>query len=415
MSKRSRERKQRRMAEQGLRPPPRPPISSARAPALPHKQVPPAWRGNEQLYDYLVHILRDSHTLRQEPEFRDLYFDLEQTAEVNARVMAKHEKKLREMANKSKDERQEYYDEVRIEAIEELATPEFRQEVLHRLQNLSKRLASGRDAQKKEIALMLQPVLQMQQIPWGICGLITSIYEASTERVQKEFEQGVAEVEKILQIAEKEGNLEKLLALPESSPEIAGLLKAVRAKPAMMKQLEQNTNHALDELEQAIARGEVELGLFTEKEVERVFIAMNEYVTTNQIDLEKADPKQYTDKFTELIHHSISEIMTPERTQKMKGDVERLALQWLREKKKQGALLRLESDYLGSEAPTENPFVFAAYVGQARKFGTALAEAKSPGEDSHRSATPNDQQPMPAPTRPHRGLKERITGIFRRR
>ena len=141
--------------------------------------------GPQNAVDILSRIMRECYVLRQEPEFRNLYFDFNQAAEVSARVMAKYDEPMKKMAEASPDERQQFYDQVRIEIIGELATPAFRQDVLERLGRCSARLMKGKNRQRLEIALFLQPLLEMKAIPWGLCGLITTMYHATMDEARR--------------------------------------------------------------------------------------------------------------------------------------------------------------------------------------------------------------------------------------
>lgn len=138
--------------------------------------------------------MRDSYKLREEPEFRDLYFDVDRAAEVSVKVMKKYEKRTAEMVKASLDERQMLYDDMRIEIIDELATPEFRRDFLRRLDRCADRLKSTREVEKMEMALFLPPILQLlKEIPWGLCGLVTTIYEETTEKAFREYEENMDE------------------------------------------------------------------------------------------------------------------------------------------------------------------------------------------------------------------------------
>ena len=62
--------------------------------------------GPDYIEENFVRIMRDSYKLREEPEFRDLYFDVDRAAEVSVKVMKKYEKRAAEMEKAGPDERQ---------------------------------------------------------------------------------------------------------------------------------------------------------------------------------------------------------------------------------------------------------------------------------------------------------------------
>ncbi len=414
MSKKSREKKQRKLERRGSSAGARP-IASAQADAPAQRAVQERIRrgGKQYLEDNLIHVLRDSYQLHRESEFRDLYFDLRQTDTVSSRVMRKYEQQLQDVLKKSKDERQQFYDEVRIEIIEELAKPAFRKDVLDRLERLAQRLAGGKDVNKYEIAMLLQPLLQEKEIPWGLCGLVTSIYEASREKAERQFGQALGEFEKILGQAGGEGNLAKFLTLPDSSPEITQAVERLKARPDVLEALRKDADQAFEEFEQQIAQGKVQLDLFDSAEVERPLRALADYVAQNQVDAKSADHSEISRRMVELVQQAIDEVMTPERIQKMKDDLKRLSAEWLREKNWQGILLQGEISLLDSEPPGENAFVYAAYVNQLKRWRDAQVAANPPADEAVQAESESHEVDT-APDRP-RGLRERVIGRFGKR
>ena len=71
----------------------------------------------------------------------------------------------------------------------------------------------------------------------------------------------------------------------------------------------------------------------------------------------------------DAIVQAINEVMTPERFQRMRNDVESTAKSWLRERKKWGAALQGELIWLDEEQYEENKFVISAYLGQIKRLG----------------------------------------------
>ncbi len=361
-------------------------------------------------------IMQGSHILRNEPELGDLHFDLDKTDAVRSRVMQKYEKKLPVVLEKSEDERHEFYDEVRIEIIEELATPAFRQDALKRLEQLAERLASGKEADRFEMALVLQLMLRQKEIPWGLCGLITAIYKDSAERADRQFHEAIGEFEKMLQQVEREGSVEKLLTLPDESPEIVQVVERLRAQPGLLEELRIDADKAFQGFEGAIANGEVTLDLFTPEELQRPLRAMAGYLARNQIDAKTADKQEVAKQFVSIIRRAIGEVMTKGRIQKLKDDVQRISAQWLREKNWQGILLQGEISWLESEKPADNPFVFAAFMSQMKRWRNAQVNSDTGIEASidaaNASASPLSK--ADAPSRSQRTLGDRVAGFLGR-
>lgn len=417
MSKKSREKKRRKMQRRGL-----PGYAGSFAdrqgesPAQRALQERIARGGDHYVQDNFIRIMQSSHILRNEPEFRDLYFDLPKTDAVRSRLMKRYEKQLPEVLKKSKDEQHKFYDEVRIEIIDGLTTPAFRQDVLKRLEGLAQRLANGREADKYEMALVLQPMLQQKEIPWGLCGLITAIYEDSAEKADRQFHQAADEFEKMLQRVEHEGDLEKLLALPDESPEIAQAVERLRAQPSLMEELRKGADEAFQEFEEQITNGEVILDLFTPEELQRPLLAIAEYLATNQIDAETADKQEVAKQFAAFIQRAIGEVMTPDRTQKMKDNLQRLSAQWLREKNWQGVLLQGETSSLDTEQPSDNPFIYAAFVSQMKRWRDGQVESRTKTDASAGTANASTPPSSKAEARAnsHANLGERVARFLGR-
>jgi hypothetical protein len=418
MGKKSREKKQRRM--QGREVPGRA-SSFALVPGTSPAQQALNERilrgGAHYLQDNFIRIMQGSHRLRNEPEFRDLFFDLERTDAIRSRVMEKHEKQLPQVLKKSKDEQQVFYDEVRIEIIDELAAPGFRDEVLRRLGNLTQRLASGKEVDKFEMALILQSVLEQKEIPWGLCGLITAIYEASAAQAEKQMGSDLKEFEAVLQAAEREGSLERLLTQPDGSPEVLQVVQRLQKKPGLMQHLEHETHQAIQEFEQAIADGKVRLDLFTVEELQRPFKALAEDVSRNRSDLAKVDPQELANQFAEYVRRTLAEVMTRERTQRMKADLQRLSAEWLRARNWMGAAIPAEIYWLDSVAPAENPFLYAAYVSEMKRWRDAqVRSGGGPDASTDTGMQPGSKPSEPdAEPKPSGGLGTRVARFFARR
>jgi len=274
--------------------------------------------------------MRGCYILREEPEFRDLYFDPDKTVEVTVRVMQKHEERAAEVAQASRDEQQMFYDDVRIEIIDQLATPQFRRDFLRRLGECQERLKGTNKVKKLEMALFLDPILRQKEVPWGLCGLVTTIYEETKEKALREYEEEQELFEELLEALGGEADVEELLAMAEDPELLAAFTKKLEAKPALRERIERDIDQWIREIGEAIAQGEVELGLFTEEEILLAMVYFTDYAQRLRPEEYRSEAVSY--KFLECMQRAIADIMTPARVEAMEGHLDRLFLTWAKSK-----------------------------------------------------------------------------------
>jgi len=139
--------------------------------------------------ELFIRMMVDSAKLADEPEFSDLYLDEEKAVNVFEKWLKRYEKRLSAAEKKGEEEFQLVYDEMRIEAIDELVTPPFRKEVKERIQALTERLMGIKDLEKLEIALFMDFFLSTKKFTWGICGLILEIYDRTLKIVLTDYDE----------------------------------------------------------------------------------------------------------------------------------------------------------------------------------------------------------------------------------
>jgi hypothetical protein len=410
MSKKSKQRKH--LKPRRPRTTPWTPLGSQVSPAAQALGEKIARSGPNYVKDNFIRLMQGCYILRDEPEFRDLYFDVEKAAEASMRIGEKFEERFHQVAKASRDEQAQVYDAMRIEIIDELATPQFRQDVLRRVHLCTERLKSTDDTEKLEMALFLGAILEAKEIPWGLCGLITSIYEATAKEAQRLYHEEKEIVDAFLKAAGPERDLEKLSALPMDSPPFAAFTQSLKSKPGLRERLEREAFRVTREYEEMLARGEIELDLFTDVELIRPVTYMADYLEVNQIDPLTADPQRQADKFAEFIRRSIGEVMVKERVQQMKDALKKTAAQWLRAKNPQGAWLEIELAWLDSVAPVDNPFLYAGYLGGIHKLREQTSASAVPPQSAPASNDTSEKAEEPGS---RRGFFQRVRGIFRKR
>jgi len=319
----------------------------------------------DYLKQNLVRIMIDSAKLTEEIEFKDLYLDGDKAVQVTERWLKKYDKRLEAAKKKSPDEYHEVADEMRIEIIAELATPAFRKAVDQRLQTLMDRLMTGRDTKKLEIVMMLTPALRMKSIPWGLCGLILEIYNRTMQQTMQEYEEDQGVFDAIAEALKIEGeeNIDIFTILKHPDK----LEQVFEAQPALRQRTEKQIWEMVEAFEIALARGHVELSLFSEEEqmlpFQRIKAEFGEPFTQVQ------PSEEMHEHIFEAVRQALSEIMTPERFRRFREDVDKTATNWLRTSQKWGAAIQFELGYLDGSQYEVNKFILAAFIGQIYRLG----------------------------------------------
>jgi len=350
------------------------------SPALQHqaRKTPPAAQivatriasgGVDYMKQNLVRIMTDSVKLAEEPEFIDLYLDDETAAEASQRWLKKYKKRLAAAEKKSPDAYHEVYNEMRIEVVAELATPAFRKDVDERLQALLDRLMATEDLEKLEMVLLLKPLLGMKSVPWGLCGLIVGIYNRTMQKAIQEYEEDKVVYDAVVEAFKAEGedsvDVVKIIESPEKLEQLGEKLFA--AKPGLRQRAEKQVWDMVRAFEKELAEGRVTLDLFTQAELvlpfQRLQAEVGELLTQEQ------PTEEIRQLFFDAILQALNEIMTPERFQRLRKDVQSTAKAWLRERQKWAAALQFELGWLDGEQYEENKFVVSAFVGQMMRLG----------------------------------------------
>ncbi|MFZ5920652.1 MAG: hypothetical protein ACOYY3_06325 [Chloroflexota bacterium] len=331
--------------------------------------------GIDYLKQNLVRIMIDSAKLSKEIEFKDLYLDAEKAAQVTERWLKKYDKRLEAARRKNPDKYHEVADEMRVEIIAELATPDFRKEVDQRLQTLMDRLMTGRDTKKLETVMMLTPALRMRSIPWGVCGLIVAIYNRTMQRAMQEYEEDRVVFDAVAEALKADGeekiDIFTMLKHPDKLEQVGK--KIFEAQPGLRQRVEKQIWEMVEAFEDALARGDVELSLFSEEELmlpfQRIQAEFGEAVMQAQ------PSEEMRERSFEFVRQALSEIMTPERFRRFRQEVDKTATNWLRTRQKWGAALQFELGYLDGDRYEENKFILAAFIGQIYRRGKAHKSA----------------------------------------
>ncbi len=154
--------------------------------------------GPDDFADSFIHIMQRSATLRHEPEFADFYLDPMQTLEVTARHFPRFQRQMMQMLRRGEEPDATKYDNYRIAVLDDMDTPQLRQQLRRRLDRYTNRYKRKRgcDVAKLESALFLRVLLDekanklvggKKPLPLGVYALVTVIYEDSFNRAMEEI------------------------------------------------------------------------------------------------------------------------------------------------------------------------------------------------------------------------------------
>jgi hypothetical protein len=142
----------------------------------------------------LIRIMLGSADLRSEKEFADFYLAPLPLLKAAARRFRRFRRRAKRAARRDVEVNVSIYDDFRIAVLNDLDTPELRQELQRRLGQCIDRLKYGHDEDKIEIVMFLSMFLSdaaskifkgRRRIPLGSYGLMTVIYEDSFNRAME--------------------------------------------------------------------------------------------------------------------------------------------------------------------------------------------------------------------------------------
>jgi len=317
--------------------------------------------GGDYLEENFIRVLTESAELAGEPEFSDLSFDDEKAVQVTERWMKRFEKRLNAAEKKGPDEYQQAYDAMRIKVIDELATPAFRKTVDERLAALTERLAAINDPKYLEIALLLKPILKIKKIPLGINGLILEIYHQTMKQAMQKYEEDFKILDTLTEALDEEGiDFEEFIESPEKVEAIVG--KLFEKNPDLRQQIEEKTDEMTDAFEDELAKGKIDLDLFTEEELLLPFQRLQG--ESGRSMKEVLSDEVLAEQFFDAILPTMAAIMTPERYKRLRQDIESTVKVWMHRKYKWTAALQFEIGGLDENRYEADRFVLAAFIGQ---------------------------------------------------
>jgi hypothetical protein len=317
----------------------------------------------EETLANMMNALMVSDTLIVEEEFESLFFPPLESVDVFIQIA--QEKGWSPEALKELDETavEDVHFEIIQECVPKLLTEEMKQEILQALQDCHGRLQKQGKGQKAAQVGVIQFVLsdkELDKAPWQLTALVHGLVRRSVAAGFSLMETtGLGEAElpsldKILDAAATEGITKK----------VEGLLKRV---PGLRGYMEKQTDEVWDKGAEAIYKGDLYLGLFSEEEVESVAGLIDEFVKPAFVeDAEGETVQERLPRFIEELDAYISQIFSkPERLRQIRHRIDTI-LQEEEVERKWIAFVFLLKGYMADDeaAINERAFLHRALMGE---------------------------------------------------
>jgi len=329
--------------------------------------------GSEE--ENLFFLLADSADLGEEPEFQAIFAEPLITLPTYISVAEKLGfPSPDDLFNLPEEEQDEKKAEIIEETTRRLLTDELRQEILAALNGL--RLRWKKEGQRPEAARAagLQLILGDRKSKglWSTIGLVQAIVLRSLEAG---FELVGVTVDEESEEADEDRPLSDLYKRL-NEPEVTGKLEeAIKKVPGLEDYLDKQLDKIWEEGDEALFRGELNLGLFTAEELEAGAKIFNQVMRTQAEDEEAAGSTQeQTQKLFTQLNAYLVELFTPERLEQLRARLQTI----LAEGEYPGryfSYVKMMTEAMAEESAAENerPFLFKALLGELQT--TSIDEA----------------------------------------
>jgi hypothetical protein len=281
--------------------------------------------GADYLDENIIRLMQASGELRDEREFADFTLDPQQTLEAAAHHFARFRRRLSRAARRDKDKAAMVYDDYRIAALEDLDTPQLREEVRRRLNRFVARAQHRGDPDKLEAAILLSILLDAEQkatkkpVPLGICGLMTVVYEDTFDRAMAEVPdaQEIAgeELTELWRSRRMEKDMAALTAVTKKAKSLDDLERRITSDPDLSLAWRCQQPHLLKALDHELAHLGADFvpGYFTAEEATLAMDRMEEEHLSKPWHMSRYIMTVALLYWLQSIRDVLDEIVTPER------------------------------------------------------------------------------------------------------
>lgn len=351
-----------------------------------------------------MNALMNSADLRDEPELRDFELDAEAVGRAVNRLLPKYEPMLERAKARSQEEFETTYDDMRIEAFDMVLTREQRRDFLNRYDAMLQRLLQGRDTKKIERALIARTFLEGKGFPWGAHPILVAVFEDAKTAAFERYEQATGMLLELLKQEDPEAGQQQLLDMLQDPQKIEQLTHTLNVPPALLEEMSETTDEVLDEFNNAVFAGEIELDLFTDQELLAVGTEINAFMQNKRLDAQKELSTEAGREFVQRVANQLDEIMTDARFAQMEREMETIEKEWFAKGLAEAALLQIEHNHLRDVKASENHFLYTVLLGQLRR---ATEQENAQEKQTDREASPAVLTAT--------GFRERIGSILKRK
>jgi hypothetical protein len=287
---------------------------------------------DEEWYTFASHVMYDSSTLYEEPEFADLAFPFDPAGAMHALLFEfdLHVPDPDGLDRLPDEEREEVVSEAQINAVTKFVEPKFQRAMLVTLAYCRRRLKREKQTDKLALAAATEMLLRNDSRPviWAMCGILHKAFSKSLDEAFT-LEQAVEDALKPAQAIQPD--VAEVQDLEEGSPAYEAFWKAVEKTPGLPDYLDRQAELEEERLEM-IRESEDELAgeLFDPDEMDQFFGVLVERSKTQGIDLDKVGDLDPTEKhaisqFLETrLPEAIRATFSPERFQEVLEDLEEI-------------------------------------------------------------------------------------------
>ncbi|MEA3351133.1 MAG: hypothetical protein U9Q82_10965 [Chloroflexota bacterium] len=324
--------------------------------------------GVDRLEDMLFETLLASDVLVDEPEFVDLYFDENNVIDIAEKIYRKYKKKLHQAEKKGIEEVVPVHEDMQIEVIDRILTPEIRADILIRLERLLKRLKPASDMEKVVMVSAVHSALTTN-IPWGLCGLIFAIFQRTLDEA-KPTEEEFKLRDDLAALVGEDLTPDEITKMQQDPEFLKELEEKIADDHDFVERLTSYTDKMIDDFYADLWNGNIQIILFEENEIVDHLSFLGEYREEIEIlDKESTDSAQkYRDFINLAIDKQFVEIMTPKRIRKLKKDIHEIIDKWAEAGHKYTQVLQMKLNQLDEEGISENHFIRSVFLNQVHRL-----------------------------------------------
>lgn len=274
----------------------------------------------------LGRCLKNSYVLREEPEFADFYFDSERTLEAAVRHFPRFKKQINKEAELDRGNTQLVYDDYRLAVIDDLDTPQLREEFRRRLEQCKSRFLNTRDLDNLEMTFIISTWVSIgmrrkneAKSPLGLCGLVMSTYEESFDRAMQTIEDAREKIDDDLYAiwcgVHHRKDMEAIVAATERARTVEELTADLEAHPDLALAWERQEENLLEEIQTKLYQGQISLEPhpITRDEAVIALDKMEKRHLSKPWHLSRYFLSRASANFASCIYETVDEVVTPQR------------------------------------------------------------------------------------------------------